>query len=200
METNLYRTALLLFVLHAPLAHAASLAGVYQIDPAHSKVGFEIAHLVIASVEGRFGKFSGTIDLADDFQKTQIKGDVDVTSIDTGVADRDKHLKSADFFDAVKFPAMSFVSTGIVGSKESFKLNGNLTIHGVTKPVSFDAKFLGAVTDMMGATKLVFRASTKISRKEFGLLWSKVVEAGPVVGDEVAIDLKIEAALAAAKK
>ncbi|MBC7658233.1 MAG: YceI family protein [Chitinophagaceae bacterium] len=169
-------------------------AATYQIDPSHSKVGFEIPHLVISSVEGRFNKFDGTLVLNDAFEKSTFKANVDVVSVDTGEKKRDEHLASPDFFDAKKFPAMTFESTEVKGSPEDFKLTGNLTIHGVTKKVTFDSKYLGTVADGYGNQKVAFHGKAKINRKDFGLVWSKAVEAGPVVGDEVDLNLSIQAA------
>ncbi len=169
-------------------------AGKYQLDPMHSKVGFEIPHLVISTVEGRFTKYDGTIELAEKFEKSKVSVNVDMTSIDTSVQKRDEHLKSADFFDTAKYPNMKFESSSITGSKENFKLSGDLTIKNITKKVVFDAEYLGSVKDGYGNTKIAFHAKTKINRKDFGLTWNKLVEAGPTVGDEVTIDLKIQAA------
>lgn len=169
-------------------------AGTYQVDAAHSKVGFEIPHLVISTVEGRFNDVAGTIELAQKFEASKATVTAQTKSIDTGVAKRDDHLRSGDFFDAAKFPEMKFVSTGFKGSPEAFRITGNLTIKGVTKPVTFDAKYLGLVADGYGNEKAAFSAKAKISRKDFGLTWNNVVEAGPVVGDEVSIELKLQAA------
>jgi polyisoprenoid-binding protein YceI len=187
-----------LLSLQSPVAFAATglPEGNYSIDPAHSKVGFEIPHLVISTVEGRFPTFEGTVTAGKKFQDTKIEAKVDVGSIDTGVKKRDEHLKSEDFFDAAKYPAMTFKSSKITGGPQSFKMEGDLTIHGVTKKVTFDSRYLGSVKDAYGNTKAAFSAKTKISRKAFGLTWGKMVEAGPVVGDEVTIDLRIQAAKA----
>ncbi len=167
-------------------------AGKYQIDPMHSKVGFEIAHLVISTVEGKFKTVEGEIDLDSDFSKSKFQASVDVASIDTGVEKRDNHLKSPDFFDVEKNPKMTFVSKKIKGSADSFTIDGDLSIKGQTKPVSFKGKYLGAVTDGYGNRKVAFKASTQISRKDFGLTWNNMVEAGPVVGDKVTIELTIQ--------
>lgn len=193
--------ASVLILALAPMARSESKyeAGSYQIDPMHSKVGFEIPHLVISSVEGKFNQSEGEIKLDSKFEKSSVKVSTDVASIDTGVAKRDDHLKSADFFDVKKYPNMKFESTSISGTPEAFKLTGNLTIHGVTKKVVLDGKYLGTVKDGYGAEKAAFDAKTKISRKDFGLTWNNVVEAGPVVGDEVSISLKIQAAKARPK-
>lgn len=167
--------------------------GNYDVDPAHTKIGFEVPHLVISTVEGHFNKFTGKADLADKFEKSKFSVAVETASVDTGVAKRDEHLKSPDFFDVAKFPEMKFDSTLVKGKPESFKLTGDLTIHGVTKKVTFDAKYLGAVNDGMGNEKTAFTAKAKINRKDFGLKWSGMMEAGPVVGDEVTLDLRVEA-------
>ena len=123
-----------------------------------------------------------------------------IDSIDTSDKKRDAHLKSPDFFDAAKFPLMTFKSSTVTGTPESFKLEGDLTIKGVTKKVVFDAKYLGSATDPWGSVRAAFVAKTKISRKEFGLVWNKMIETGPVVGDEVTIELKAETIKSDGKK
>jgi polyisoprenoid-binding protein YceI len=174
-------------------ADAKYKPGKYDVDPMHSKVGFEIPHLVISSVDGHFNTYDGTIELADKFEKSKVKASVDMNSIDTGVAKRDDHLKSPDFFDVKKFPKMTFESTEITGTPDAFKMTGNLTIKGVTKKVTFDGKYLGSVDDGMGHEKTAFNATTSIKRADFGLTWNKAVEAGPVVGETLTINLKVEA-------
>jgi polyisoprenoid-binding protein YceI len=174
--------------------------GQYDVDAAHSKLGFDVAHLVISSVEGKFLKFDGKVDLAEKFEKSKFEVTADAASVDTGVAKRDEHLRSADFFDVAKFPQLKFTSTEVKGKPDSFKLTGDLTIHGVTKKVTIDAKYLGVVDDGFGNDKAAFTGKTKINRKDFGLAWGKMMEAGPVVGDEVTLDLKIEAGHPKAKK
>lgn len=174
----------------------SSQAGKYALDEAHSKVGFEIPHLVISTVEGRFTKFEGEIELADKFTDSKVTAAIDVSTIDTSNGDRDKHLKSADFFDAAKYPKMTFKSKKITGTAEKFQVVGDLTIKAKTKEVTLDGKFLGVVKDGYGNEKAAFTASTKINRQEFGLKWSKAVEVGPVVGDEVTISLKVQGAKA----
>ncbi|MES3036932.1 MAG: YceI family protein [Bdellovibrionota bacterium] len=199
---NITRTLILASALLASTSGFAKVnyePGTYDIDPMHSKVGFEIPHLVITTVEGNFRKFDGKIELAQKFTDSKVEATVDTSSIDTGVADRDKHLRSADFFDVEKHPKMTFKSTSISGDPENFKLEGDLTIKGVTKRVTFDSKFLGQVKDAYGNLKSAVNATTKIKRKEYGLNWSKAVEAGPVVGDEVTISLKLEAGKPTAK-
>jgi polyisoprenoid-binding protein YceI len=191
---NLFLIAGLAFSTLSAMAQSKYAPGSYQLDPAHSKVGFEIPHLVVSTVEGRFTKFEGQIDLAEPLAKSKANVSVDLSSIDTGEDKRDEHLRSPDFFDVKKYPKMTFVSSEFIGTPESFKLTGNLTLHGVTKKVSLDGKYLGTVVDGYGNQKAAFAAKGKINRKDFGLTWSNMVEAGPVVGDEVTIDLRLQAA------
>lgn len=169
-------------------------AGKYNIDPMHSKVGFEVSHLVISSVEGKFTNFSGVLTLDKKFDKSTLEAEVDISSIDTSVKDRDTHLKSPDFFDATAFPKMTFKSTAISGKPEAFKLTGDLTLKGKTQKVVFTGTYKGTAVDAYGNIKAAFTATTQINRKDFGLTWGKNVEIGPVVGDMVTIDLKIQAA------
>lgn len=199
------KTALLaaLVVLNfTAVAHAVDgvPAGKYEVDAAHSKVGFEISHLVIATVEGKFNKYAGTLD-ADAKGSLSINADIDAASIDTGVGQRDDHLRSPDFFDVKKFPKITFKSkkSSLTGGKE-LKITGDLTIHGVTKEVTLDGKYLGSVKDAWNNERVVAQLSGKINRKDFGLTWNKLVEAGPTVGDEVSLSLKIEAIKAVPKK
>jgi len=151
-------------------------------------------------VEGRFQKFTGKVELAPAFDKSKFSVNVETASVDTGLAKRDEHLRSPDFFDVAKYPSLTFVSTLVKGKPDSFKLTGDLTIHGVTKKVTLDAKYLGAVNDGMGSEKAAFTAKTKVNRKDFGLKWGNMMEAGPVVGDEVTIELRVEAGHPVEKK
>lgn len=167
--------------------------GTYKIDTAHSKIGFEVPHLVIATVEGRFTQFDGNITIDSKLEKSKANLNVDVATINTDNKDRDDHLRSPDFFDAAKNPKLTFVTKKIVGTADNLKLVGDLTIKGKTKEVTLDVKYLGDVNDPFGNHKVAFNATTKINRKDFGLTWNKAVEAGPVVGDEVTLVIKIEA-------
>jgi polyisoprenoid-binding protein YceI len=173
-----------LYATHVP-------EGNYTIDSYHSKVGFEVPHLVVSSVEGRFNAFSGTVTVVKD--NVEVATDIDINSVDTGIGKRDEHLKSADFFDVATYPKMTFKSKKIVWKKNNFKLIGDLTLHGVTKEVVLNGKYNGAVKDQFGSDKIVAVAEGKISRKDYGLVWNKAVEAGPVVGDEITLSFKIEA-------
>lgn len=159
----------------------------------HSKIGFEVPHLVISSVEGKFKVFEGKLQIDESIARSKVSTSVDVGSVDTGVSIRDDHLRSPDFFDAQKYPKMIFESTSLTGTFDAFKLEGDLSIHGVKKKVTFDALYLGQDTDGYGNRKVAFKAKTKINRKDFGLVWNMMVEAGPTVGDEVTIELNLQA-------
>ena len=174
--------------------------GKYNIDPMHSKVGFEVPHLVISSVEGKFKTFSGVLNLDEKFEKSNLVAEVDISSVDTSVKDRDDHLKSPDFFDATAFPKMTFKSTSISGKREAFKLTGDLTLKGKTQKVVFDGTYKGTAKDAYGNIKAAFTVTAKINRKDFGLSWNNAVEIGPVVGDIITLDLKIQATKEVAAK
>lgn len=168
----------------------------YVIDADHSTLGFTIRHAGIGKTRGQFDEFNGTIEVANDSTPTgsTASATIKATSVNTRNNDRDNHLRSADFFDVETYPEWTFVTTGVSGSKESFTLTGDLTIHGVTKPVDLEVEFLGAATDPFGNDRAAFEASTVISRKDFGLTWNAALEAGGVlVGDKVTITLEIEA-------
>jgi polyisoprenoid-binding protein YceI len=178
------------------LAQVKIADGTYKMDAAHSKVGFEIPHLGISTVEGKFTDFEGTIVVDPKIEKSKVDITIKTASIDTAKKDRDDHLRSPEFFDSKKFENMIFKSKKVSGTPDAMKIEGDLTIRGVTKPVTLDAKFTGSQKDPWGNDRIAFRATTansKIVRKDFGLTWSKMVELVPVVGDEATIDLKIEA-------
>jgi polyisoprenoid-binding protein YceI len=185
--------ASLLAVALAPaLAFAAPVT--WNIDPTHSQVGFAVKHLVISTVRGEFGTYSGKIQLDDnDPASSSVEATIDVNSVDTKVPDRDAHLKAPDFFDAANHPNMTFKSTKVErAGKDKLLVRGDLTLRGVTKPVTLDVVTSPEVKGMSGEARRAFAATTKISRKEFGLTWNKLVEAGPAVGDEVTIALDLE--------
>lgn len=175
----------------------------WQIDSAHSGVNFSVRHMVIAKVRGRFGKFSGTVRAADqDPTQTQISVEIETASIDTGVGDRDKHLRSADFFDAEQFPTLRFESTRVESAgSDRYKLIGNLTIKDVTREVALDVEYAGRAKDPWGNERAAAHAKGSIDRREFGLGWNQVLEAGGVlVGERVEIELEVQAIRAAAEK
>jgi polyisoprenoid-binding protein YceI len=166
------------------MSTATATTTIWGIDPTHSEVSFKVKHLVISTVTGYFKTFEGSVETeSDDFEGSKISFSADITSIDTNQSDRDNHLKSADFFDAEKFPKMSF--SGILKGNA---LEGELTIKDITKTVSLNVDFGGVVEDPYGQTKAGFEIEGKISRKEFGLVWNAVTEAGSVVvSDQVRI-------------
>jgi len=191
--TKLMTTAFVTLMSVSAFAGKTIPAGTYTVDTAHSKVGFEIPHLVIATVDGRFTKFDGSITIDSKLEKSKANLNVEIASIDTDNKDRDDHLKSADFFDAAKNPKMTFVTKKVIGTADNLKLVGDLTLKGKTKEVTLDVKYLGDVNDPFGNHKIAFTATGKINRQDFGLTWSKAVEAGPVVGDEVTLTIRVEA-------
>lgn len=166
----------------------------WVVDKSHSNVKFTVTHMVVSEVEGSFKNFEGTVEhSAPDFSDAKVNFTVDVTSIDTDNERRDGHLKSDDFFNGEKYPQMKFVSTSMqsTGGK-NYKLNGNLTIRDITKPVSFDVTFGGTVTNG-GKTKAGFKAKTTINRFDYNLKWDRATEAGSlVVEKEVAVQLNLE--------
>ena len=168
----------------------------WNIDTAHSEIGFKVKHLMISTVRGLFSSFEGAISAEDEsFDNGQISFSADVSSIDTKNAQRDGHLKSADFFDAENFPKLTFSSTSVknVGDN-NLEITGDLTMRGVTKSVSLNASVTGVVKGMDGAKVAGFEISGKINRSEFGLVWNAPLETGGVVvSDSVTIEALIEA-------
>jgi len=168
----------------------------YSIDPAHTSVEFVVRHLMITKVRGRFGTVSGIVELEPGSDSPRfVQATIDAASIDTREAQRDTHLKSPDFFDVEKFPTLEFVSTRIEDAPDAdFTIYGNLTIHGVTREVALTASFEGRAADPWGGQRAGFTASTTINRKDFGMTWNAAIETGGVVvGDEVRIELEVEA-------
>ncbi len=169
--------------------------GTYTIDTAHTRAAFSIHHFMISMVEGRFNKVTGSVTLNKDFEKSTFAATIPVSSVDTAVDKRDNHLKSPDFFDAKKYPEMKFATTSIEGSRDDFKLKGNLSIKDVTKEVTFKGKFLGSVKDSWGNTRIAYKLKTKIKRSDFNINYNGTFDLGPVVGDEVKIHIISEATL-----
>lgn len=167
----------------------------YKIDPAHSDITFKVKHLMISTASGNFKKFDATLEAEkEDLTDAKISFEADIDSVDTKNEQRDTHLKGDDFFNAEKYPKMTFKSTSIAKlSDEEYKLTGDLTIRDVTKPVELKVEFNGQVTDPWGMVRLGFEANGKINRKDYGLKWSAVTEAGGlVVADDVKLSLNIE--------
>jgi polyisoprenoid-binding protein YceI len=168
----------------------------WALDPTHAEITFKIKHLMITNVTGEFTKFNVNVETEDeDFLKSKVSFSADVDSVTTGNEQRDTHLKSADFFDAAKFPQIKFVATKYenVDDDGSYELYGDLTIMGVTKSVKLDVEFGGVIKDPWGNTRAGFEINGKISRKEFGLQWNVATETGGfVVGDDVKIHCNVE--------
>jgi polyisoprenoid-binding protein YceI len=199
-RTRLFRTRALLktslLLLSSSAVVTPALSEVYTIDAEHSAVGFKVKHLAISSVPGQFKTFSGDIQFDPTKpEKSSVVATIDAGSVTTQQTKRDEHLRSEDFFDIKKFPTLTFKSSGIEGaSKDAFKVKGDLTMHGVTKPVVLDVAYNGASKDPGGNERVAFSATTELNRKDFGLAWNKLLETGAlVVGENVKISLEIEA-------
>lgn len=168
----------------------------WALDLSHSEISFKVKHMMIANVKGSFKEFD--IDVTtngDNFNDAEINFQMKAASVDTGDANRDGHLRSADFFDADNFPLVTFAGTSFKGSGDEYVLTGDLTIRGVTKTVNLDVEFGGILNDPWGNTKAGFTLNGKISRKEYGLVWNAALESGGVlVGDEVKIICEVELA------
>jgi polyisoprenoid-binding protein YceI len=172
----------------------------WKLDPAHSQVEFSVKHMMFTKVRGRFADVDGTIHLdVENPSASTVEVDIDAASIDTRVQDRDTHLRSGDFLDVENHPKLTFRSKRIEGSTvaepgASFKVIGDLTIRGVTKEVTLDARFEGTGTDPWGATRAGFSASTRLDRRDFELTWNQALETGGVlVGHDVKIELQVQA-------
>src|SRR3954447_15459748 len=172
------------------------LAGTWTIDPVHSEVGFSVRHMMVSKVRGKFSQFSGTIVTAENPVDSTVTASIDLSSIDTGNADRDNHIRSADFFEVDTHKTMTFRSTGLRPANGDFVLDGELTLKGVTKPVSLQLELGGFGPDAFGGTRAGFTATGEIKRSDFGVDFNAVLETGGVVvADKVAILLEIEAIL-----
>lgn len=182
-------TVLAMLVFAAGSAFAQTT---WSIDKAHSKIGFNVTHMAVSEVEGNFKDFDGSlVTKAADFNGAEVNFTAKTASIDTDIERRDNHLKSADFFDAEKYPEISFKGN-LVKKGGKYKLKGDLTMHGVTKPVEFDVTYGGTINTGKGE-KAGFKISGKLNRQDYGLTWNNKVPTGElVVGDEVEIIGKIE--------
>lgn len=170
--------------------------GTWTLDPAHSEVTFSVRHMMISKVRGTFGVKSATLIAPENPLDAKVEASVDVTSVDTKDEGRDAHLRSADFFDAENFPTMDFVSTGTRVEDGDFFVDGDLTIRGITKPVSFAFDFGGFGSDPWGNYKAGASATTTVNREDFGLTWNAALETGGVlVGKDVTINLDLQGSL-----
>lgn len=188
------------YLAAAFLALSTGLSGAaeYTIDPAHSQAVFKVKHMTISTVTGNFDTLSGSFAFdSQNIKASKAAATIAAASINTGVDKRDAHLKSADFFDVEKFPQITFASKEITGVKDTgFKVAGDLTLHGVTRPVVLDVELGGMAKDPWGNERVAFTASTAINRKDFGLTYSQALETGGLlVGEEVQILLEVEGVL-----
>jgi polyisoprenoid-binding protein YceI len=167
----------------------------WEIDSSHSGIHFSVRHLVIAKVRGQFGRWTGAVTVPDgDFSRASVDVTIDASSIDTGVGQRDDHLRSADFFDVTTFPELTFRTARVEPQGDRLKLVGTLTIKGVAKEVTLDVEPLGRARDPWGNERAAFSAKTAVDRREFGLTYNQVLETGGVmVGDKIEIEIDVEA-------
>lgn len=182
-------------VLTSLVPSGVRAADTYEIDPAHTSVQFSIRHMMISNVRGEFTKLSGkaTGDVASP-TAASVEATIDATSIDTRNEKRDEHLRSPDFLDTAKFPTMTFKSTKVEKAGDAWKLHGDLTLHGVTKPVVLDVTNVTApIKDPGGNTRIGAQATTKINRQDFGIIFNKTLDGGGMlVGDEISITIDVE--------
>jgi polyisoprenoid-binding protein YceI len=166
----------------------------WVIDPTHSEVHFKVKHLVITTVTGSFKQFSGSAEAGDDFSNASISFEADVASIDTNNEQRDAHLRSADFFETDKFPKLTFKSTSFTKkSDDAYELTGDLTIKDATRPITLAVEYSGIATDPWGNVKAGFELSGKLNRKDFGLTWNAITEAGgALVSEEVKLVANVQ--------
>jgi polyisoprenoid-binding protein YceI len=188
----LLRRSIAAAALVAALA-APVLAADFAVDPAHTQATFTVTHLAISRVSGKVPVTSGTVSLGSNDVPSAISMTLSAKDIDTQSADRDKDLRSPDWFDVDKFPTMTFVSKSVTGTPQALNIAGDLTMHGVTKPVTFTAKEIGKMTDARGRTHVGYSASTTLDRRTWGLNWGRTTPGGSLIaGNDVTIDLNVE--------
>jgi polyisoprenoid-binding protein YceI len=167
----------------------------WTVDAAHSEVGFSVKHMMISKVKGSFGSYDATVEANEEnLQGALIDFKIDVASINTNNADRDAHLRSADFFDADQFPQITFKASDIVKKGDEYELTGDLTMKGITRPATFEVEYGGKGTNPWGVEVVAFSAEGKVNRKDFGLTWNQALETGGVlVGEDIKISLDLQA-------
>lgn len=178
-----------------PATTPAAVRTKWTVDPSHSEITFKVKHLMIANVKGEFQRFNASIEaVGTDFRNAKVRATLDSAGVFTNDENRDKHLRSADFLDAAAHPHLTFASTGMDHvDGHDYKLHGDLTIKGITRPITLDVEFGGKNTDPWGKEKLAFAVSGKINRKEWGLNWNAALESGGVlVSDEVRINADVQ--------
>ena len=167
----------------------------WTVDQSHSTIGFAVKHMMVSKVKGQFDSYTADIEAADlsDLTTAKIAVSIDTASINTNSADRDTHLKSADFFDVENYPTITFNSTSVIDDGDEYKVTGDLTIKGITKPVTLEVEYGGKGTNPWGVEVYGFEGETKINREDFGLTWNTVLETGGVlVGKDIKIQLELE--------
>ena len=172
-------------------------AGTWALDPAHTTIEFEAKHLMVAKVRGRFTEFEGALRIADDPTQSSVTVTIKAATLDTQTQQRDDHLRSADFLEVDKYPDIAFASTVVEHDKDDdWKISGDLTIHGVTRPVTLKTEYSGQTADPWGGQRAAFSAETRIDREDWGLTWNQALEAGGwLVSKEIRIRLEVEAVL-----
>jgi polyisoprenoid-binding protein YceI len=169
--------------------------GTWEIDAAHSQVSFMVRHMVVAKVRGKFAKFSGTIEVAENHQDSKVEATIDAASIDTSEPNRDAHIRSADFLDVENYPVITFSALGpIHRSGTKFTLSGDLTIRGITKPVTLEAEYLGVVVHPQMGTRMGLSATGEINKDDFGVLYNAALETGGfILSKTIRLELEVEA-------
>ncbi len=193
MNWNTFKKLFLVLAI-AAITTQSAWAAVYNVDAEHSSVSFKIRHL-LSKTMGTFKKFEGTIEYEAGKPETwKAQGSIDVASMDTAVPQRDKHLLTADFFDVEKFPKITFKTTGVKNVTDTkATVDGLITIHGIEKPIILDVEILGVANDPWGNVRSAYSATTKINRKDFGIVWNKTLDAGGLMlGEEVEITIEVE--------
>lgn len=188
------RTSILLVSVLLLVSAGAVHAETYAIDPSHSVVAFSVRHLMISTVRGSFSDFSGSLTYVKDRpDEWRVTAEIMTASVNTNDGKRDEHLRTADFFDVANHPAMAFESTRIETVENGYKLHGELTMLGVTRPVALDLEIQGEATDPWGNARVAFSARGKLDRRQWGMVWSQALDTGGLlVGNEVAIELEIQ--------
>jgi len=191
------KNLLLIVVVTLLTCATQTAAAVYDLDPAHTGIGFSIEHMVISNVKGVFGSYEGSFELDNSNKMSSAKAVIDVQSIDTKIEKRDNHLRSPDFFDAAQYPSMTFNATSVKQKGgQAFTLTGDLTIHGITKSVVLEGEIRGPIKDPWGKTRAGIIVKGTIKRKDFGLAWNKLLETGGlVVGETVTLHVEGEGIL-----
>ena len=168
--------------------------GSWNLDPTHTTTTFEVRHMMISKVRGAFSMAAGTIDVAEDPTQSTVEVTIDVASVESGTEDRDNHLRSPEFFDVENYPQMTFRSTSVETVGDGYRMNGDLTIKDITKPVTLDFEFTGGLIDPYGNPRVAFSASLEADREDWGLTWNMALETGGVmVGKKIKISIDTEA-------